>query len=106
MSKTFHFYKYVNALISSVAHYLISINLIQPFNRTIPLLTTLRKEALLKTFRKKRENPCNQHFFPFPRMCFTIPRKNFNFSATYILSSASALNFDWNKILSFSTELN
>ena len=38
-------------------------------------------------------------------MFSTISKTNLNFSVTFILSSASALNLDWSKIFSFGKEL-
>ena len=42
---------------------------------------------------------------PFPIMFSTLPKTKFNFSGTYILSSANALKLDQIKILSFGKEL-
>ena len=55
----------------------------------------------------KGENAGNQHFLLFPQ-CFLIsthPETNFCFWATFILSSANALNLDQSKSLSFGEEL-
>ena len=49
----------------------------------------------------KGENAGNHHFSPFPTLFSILPKTNFNFSNTSILSSASALNLDQFKILSF-----
>ena len=38
-------------------------------------------------------------------MFSTLPKANFNFSVTYILSSANVLTLDYSKILSFGNEL-
>ena len=40
-------------------------------------------------------------FSPFPTMFPTLPISNFNFSFTFILSSANAFNMDQSKILLF-----
>ena len=40
-------------------------------------------------------------FSPFPKMFSTLPKTNFNFSVTFILSSANALKLDQSKILLF-----
>ena len=45
----------------------------------------------------KVDNTGNHHF---PTFC-TLSRTNFKFSVTFILSSASAFNLDWSKILLF-----
>ena len=41
----------------------------------------------------------------FPTIFSTLPQTNFNFSVTFILSSANAFNLDQSKILLFGTEL-
>ena len=38
-------------------------------------------------------------------MFSTLPKTNFDFSVTFILSSANALNFDQSKVLLFGKEL-
>ena len=38
-------------------------------------------------------------------MFSTIPKTNFNFSVTFVLSSANAFNLDKSKILSYGKEL-
>ena len=52
----------------------------------------------------KGENAPNQHFLLFPQ-CSTLPKANFSFRVTLILSSANAFNFDKSKILLFAKEL-
>ena len=52
----------------------------------------------------KEDNAGNQHFF-FHTISSTPPKTNLIFSVTFILSSASALNFDQSKILSFDERL-
>ena len=55
-------------------------------------------------FRKhcgKRRKCWKPAFSPFPTMFPTFPKTNFNFSFTFILSSANAFNLDQSKILSF-----
>ena len=42
---------------------------------------------------------------PFPVMFSTLPKTNFGFSITFIISSASAFNLDQSKNLSFGREL-
>ena len=42
----------------------------------------------------KGENAGHQYFLLFPRFFSTIFNLNFNFSVTFILSSANAFNFD------------
>ena len=44
-------------------------------------------------------------FSPFPTMFSILPKTNFNFSATFNLSSANTLNLDQSKNLSFGKEL-
>ena len=54
----------------------------------------------LKTLWEMGENAGNQHFLPFLTMFSTLPKPNFKFSAIFRLSSASAFNFNWPKVLS------
>ena len=53
----------------------------------------------------KVENVGYQHFLLFPKMFCTQPKTNFNFSVTFILSSASAFKLDQSRNLSFGKEL-
>ena len=39
-------------------------------------------------------------------MLVTLPKTNFNFSVTFVLSSVSAFNLEQSKYLSFGKELN
>ena len=50
----------------------------------------------------KGENAVIQHFFSFSNNAFVpFTQKNFNYWVTFILSTATALNLDLSKILSF-----
>ena len=51
----------------------------------------------------KGENAGNQHFLLFPQCFLPFPKE---FSVTFILLSANALNLDQFEILSFCKELN
>ena len=68
------------------------------------LLTTLKKKPF-ENIEGKGENAGNQHFFPFPTVFSTLPRTNFHFSVTFILSSANAFNLDQSKNLLFGKKL-
>ena len=62
-----------------------------------------------ETFRKqcgKRRKCCEPAFSPFPTPFSTLPKTNFNFSVTFILSSASVFNLEQSKYLLFGKELN
>ena len=48
---------------------------------------------------EKRENADLPAFSPFPIMYSALSKRNFKFSATFILSSANAFNFDLSKCL-------
>ena len=52
----------------------------------------------------KGENAGNQHFLYFPQCFLQIPKTNFNFSVTIIVS-VNAFNLDHSNILSFGKEL-
>ena len=65
-------------------HFLLFPQCFQPFQRQIIVLST---------------------FSPFSTKFSTLPKLNFNFSFTFILSSANALNLDQSVILSFGKEL-
>ena len=65
-------------------------------------------DLLTKTLENivgKGENAGLPAFFSFPPMFSTLPKTNFNFSLTFILSSANALNLDQSQISSFGKEL-
>ena len=76
----------------------------QPTNTPYQLLTTLRKEAF-ENILGNGENACYQHFLLFSKCCLPFPKQISNFRVTFILLSASALNLDQSKILSFGKEL-
>ena len=70
----------------------------------ITTLSDLEKEAFWKHCGKRRK--CwSPAFSPFPTMFSTLPKSNFNFWVTFILSSANAFNLDQSKNLSFGKEL-
>ena len=50
---------------------------------------------------EKGQNAGTAAFSPFPTMCSTLPKPNFKFWVTFILSSAKSLILDWSKISSF-----
>ena len=54
----------------------------------------------------KGENAGYQQFLLFPKCFLPFPKKNFNFSVKFILSSASAFKLDRSKNWSFGKELN
>ena len=47
----------------------------------------------------------NQHFLLFPQCFLTFRKTNFNFSVTFVLLSANAINSDHSENLSFGKEL-
>ena len=49
--------------------------------------------------------PVTSIFFPFPTMLSSLPKANFKFLVTFILSSANAFSLDQSEILSFGKEL-
>ena len=72
----------------------------------------LKLSSLMTMYKKpfenilgKGENAGNQHFLLFPPCFLPFPKTNFNFSFTFILLSANALNLDKSKIFSFGKEL-
>ena len=66
---------------------------------------TLKKKPF-ENIMGKDENAGNQHFLLFP-LCFSaLPKTNFNFSVTFLLSSTNAFKFDQSKNTSFGKELN
>ena len=71
---------------------------------TIRTFNNLEKEAFWK-YCKKRRKSCQPAFYPFPTMFSTLPKSNFNFWVTFILSSTNDFNLDQCKNLSFGTEL-
>ena len=74
-------------------------------SHTIPNFNDLEKEAF-ENIVGKGENVGNQHFSPFPTVFSTLPKTNFKFSDTFIVSSANAFNLNQCKILWFGKELN
>ena len=54
----------------------------------------------------KGENAGYQHFLLFPQCLFTLSYTNFNFSLTFISSSANAFNLDQSTIFSSGKWLN
>ena len=71
---------------------------------TILTFNDPKKEAFWKHCGKRRK--CwKPAFSPFPTMLSTLPKANFKFSVTFILSSANYFNLDQSKILSFGREL-
>ena len=50
----------------------------QPFTTQSGLFTTLKNKPFENSVGKG-ENAGNQHFYPFPTMFYTHPRKNFHF---------------------------
>ena len=73
---------------SSNIHYNIRL-----FTTQSQLLRTLRNKPF-ENIVGKEENAGNQHFLLFPTMFSTHPKTNFNFSVTFILSSASSFNLE------------
>ena len=72
-------------------------------------IINLEKGGLIKKKKKnilKNENILVTAFFPFHKMCLTLPRINFNVSVTCYLLSANALNLDQFKKLLFCKEIN
>ena len=84
-----------------ICHYIS--HLLLTLYHTIPTFSHPEKEAFWKHCGEKER--INQHFLLFPTMFSTLPKSNFNFWFTFILSSANAFNFDQSKILSFGKEL-
>ena len=72
---------------------------------TIWNFTDLEKEVFSENVEGKGENAGNQHFLYFPQYFPSFPKTNFNFSVTFSLSSANALNLDPSKRLSCGKEL-
>ena len=64
---------------------------------------TLRKKPFEKIVGKG-ENAVNPAFSPLSTMFSTLLKTNFNFSVTFILSSANAFNLNQSKNLSFGKE--
>ena len=64
----------------------------------------LKKEPFENNL-EKGENTVYQHFLLFPNCFRNLPKRNFNVLATYILSSANALNLEQSEILPFDKEL-
>ena len=69
------------------------------------LLKTQYKKPFENMVRKG-ENAGNQHFLLFPQCFLPFPEQISIFSVAFILSSATAFNFEWSKIFSFVKELN
>ena len=65
----------------------------------IPTFNDPEEEGFLKIFLEKEKMPA----FSPPKMFSTtcISNTNFNSFVTFLLSSASALNWDWSYIVSF-----
>ena len=74
-----------------------------PLYHTIPTFNNPEKEAF-KNIVGKRINAGNQHFLLFPQ-CFLPFKTEIIIRATFILSSANAMNLVTSKILSFGKEL-
>ena len=62
-----------------------------PHNHNFERVTTLYKKPF-ENIVGKRRNAGSQNFLLFPIMFSTLPKTNFNFSVTFILTSASAFN--------------
>ena len=65
---------------------------------------TLRREAF-ENIVGKGENVDNQHFLLFLKCFLPFPKQISIFLFSFILSSASSLNLNWSKTLSFGEEL-
>ena len=75
--------------------------------KSSPIKPDFLKTLEKKTFENivgKGENAVNQHFLLFPQCFLPVPKTNFNFSDTYILSSANAFNLDQSKNALFGKE--
>ena len=82
-----------------------TISFIKPYTTQSWLLTTL-KNKLFENIVRKRENTGNQHFLLFLSMISTLLKANSNFSATFILLSASTFNLNHSESLWFGKEFN
>ena len=58
-------------------------------------------KEVFESIVEKGENAGNQHFLKFSTMFSTHHQTHFNFSTTFILSSANAFNLDQSIVLSF-----
>ena len=66
--------------------------------------TTWKKKSF-ENIVEKGENEGNQHFLLFSQCFSTLPKTNFNFSVTFILSSENVFNLDQSKNMLFGNEL-
>ena len=99
---TFSSFNAIQISFASIVKFTAELNL---YPHKLPTFHNLEKEAFWKHCGKRRK--CwLPAFSPFSTMFSTLPYINFNFSFTFVLSSANAPNLDMSIILLFSKALN